>query len=330
MTKKLGIRSAVMAVFIAGLGVSGIAAAQVAEVEPNNTIITPQRLSIRGSTGIQITGSISVAGDVDFYSFHGEAGDVVTVDIDGGMTTDLVGLHSTLAILGPVGAQPPVPIITSKTSSRTIDTGSISLWDARLDNVRLPSSGTYIVAVAGYPTTVGNNGNVNSIGAPDANSTGNYTLIITGASPDPIQVISIDIKPGDHQMASPINIKSMGTIPVALLASADFDPMKVVQETLRFGHTGTETSLARCHKEPRDVNRDGLLDLVCHFYMQSTGFLPTDTEGILTGSTVDGTQIEGHGSLKVVPADERHHGRGDHDDDHDRGHDRDHDGKARR
>ena len=132
-------------------------------------------------------------------------------------------------------------------------------------------------------------------------------------------------------MASPINIKSMGTIPVAMLASADFDPMKVVQETLRFGHTGTEMSLARCHKQARDVNRDELPDLVCHFYMQSTGFLPTDTEGILTGSTVDGTQIEGHGSLKVVPADERH-ARHEHDDDHD--HDRDHDhdkhGKGRR
>jgi len=111
----------------------------------------------------------------------------------------------------------------------------------------------------------------------------------------------------------------------------------VKQDTLRFGHDGTEVSLARCSKDKDDdFNKDGLPDLVCQFNTPSTMFLTTDTEGVLTGQLLDGTQIEGRGALKVIPADERHH-HGDHDkadhdgDDHGKGdHDKDEHGKGKR
>ncbi len=321
MIKNMCIRSAVTAALLA---LFGVAYAQVAEVEPNNTITTPQRLTIRGADGVTVQGAISSTSDYDFYSFKAKAGDMVTIDIDGGMTTDMVGLHSTLSLYGPIETGPNLLRSAVQSSPRlAIDAGSISRWDSRLDRILLPADGTYVVVVAGYPNTVGGGGVPNPPGAYDSNSTGNYTLIITGATPGPsVLPISIDIKPGDRSMAAPINMRSNGRIPVALLSAPDFDPFKVKQETLRFGHDGTEMSLARCSRDTDDdYNKDGKPDLVCLFYTQSTLFVATDTEGILTGEMMDGTQIEGRGALKVIPADVRHH-HGDRDhDDHEKGKD---------
>ena len=64
--------------------------------------------------------------------------------------------------------------------------------------------------------------------------------------------------------------------------------------------TNVDESLAFCTKSAEDVNGDGLLDLVCHFYIQLTGFQAGDTEGILKGKTVGGLLIEGRDSVRIV------------------------------
>jgi len=338
MTKNISIRSAIVAAL---LGMAGVAQAQIAEVEPNNTTATAQRIPSGRATGVTVQGSIGSVGDIDFYSFHAEAGDVLSVNIDHGMTTDMMGLHSTVSILGPTGGASLNVLRFAFTGAKdagsqfTIPGSTTITWDAKITNFRIAVAGTYIVAVAGYPNIVTTNGGLTAPAGstgPDANSTGNYTLVITGATPDPIKIINIEIKPGDdNHLAPAINMRSGGKIKVALLSAADFDPFQVRQDSLRFGHSGTEMSLARCKTRDRDddFNKDGKPDLVCEFYIQSTMFVPTDVEGTLTGEMLDGTKIEGQAPLKVRPADERHHG--DHDgddhdkDDHDRG-----DGKGRR
>lgn len=109
----------------------------------------------------------------------------------------------------------------------------------------------------------------------------------------------IDIKPGSYPNS--INPKSRGKIPVAILSTPDFDaPTQVNKTSLTFGRTGDEQSLAFCNKSPEDVNNDGLLDQVCHFYTQSAGFQAGDTEGIIRGKTVDEVEIEGRDSVRVV------------------------------
>ncbi|MDE0721569.1 MAG: hypothetical protein OSB75_13615 [Dehalococcoidia bacterium] len=40
-----------------------------------------------------------------------------------------------------------------------------------------------------------------------------------------------------------------------------------------------------------DVNGDGILDVVCHFYTQETAFQHGDTNGVLTGFTTGGVAI---------------------------------------
>ena len=113
--------------------------------------------------------------------------------------------------------------------------------------------------------------------------------------------VDISIKPGSGS-SSPINPKSHGTIPVAILSTATFNAVTSIDPTtLTFGRTGTEQSLAFCNTGGEDVNGDGLLDLVCHFQTQSTGFQSGDTLGILIGKTFLGTPILGQDTIRIVP-----------------------------
>ncbi len=109
----------------------------------------------------------------------------------------------------------------------------------------------------------------------------------------------IDIKPGSRE--NPINRKSEGKIPVAILSTADWSaPASVDRLSLTFGHDGTEPSLAFCNEDSQDVNGDGLPDLVCHFTTQLTGFQPGDTFGILNGKTKDGGAFTAKDSVRIV------------------------------
>jgi len=114
-----------------------------------------------------------------------------------------------------------------------------------------------------------------------------------------LEPVTIDIKPGSYPNS--INLKSKGKISVAILSTNDFNtPSLVDPNSLAFGRTGDEKSLAFC-SGAEDVNGDGLLDLVCHFYTQNTGFQCGDTEGILKGKATDNKPIEESDSVKINP-----------------------------
>ena len=128
---------------------------------------------------------------------------------------------------------------------------------------------------------------------------GDYRLVISGVS-SAVMHINISVKPGKNEVA-PINPKSRGRVPVALLSSEEFDPSEVDVNSLTFGHEGSEESLEKCNKPSADINKDGKKDLICHFDNQMAEFRKGDLEGVLKGSMKDGTIIEGRGLLKVVP-----------------------------
>ena len=114
--------------------------------------------------------------------------------------------------------------------------------------------------------------------------------------------LGIDIKPGSFPNS--INPGNEGSIPVAMLSNPSFDaPSRVDQSNLLFGRTGDEDSLDFC-SGAEDVNGDGLLDLVCHFTTELTGFQRGDTQGILKAYTNDPNPIFllARDSVRIVPS----------------------------
>lgn len=312
MKKIRGIRYAVVGAFLAACGASGAALA-VDEVEPNFPITAAQALTIESDGSVAVNGALT-SGDTDIYSFWAREGDVVTVDIDGGIKnapqTGSIDTFLTVLLPGPT-----YTVSRWNDDSGQLDPGSISPWDSYISNLRIPADGVYYVAVTAAPNRVADGGVFVSGGGAAA---GSYTLIVSGVSqlvqvPDPVpvplpvslpvsqsQAINIEIKPGHRSFVSS-DPKARVRIPVALLSSSEFDALTVDVNSLTFGHTGDEQSLRKCHEHGIDVNRDGRPDLVCHFENQMAGFEPSDEEGILKGKTAAGTAFEGTGMLKVIP-----------------------------
>ncbi len=121
--------------------------------------------------------------------------------------------------------------------------------------------------------------------------------------------VGIDIRPGSFPNA--INPYLMGTIPVAILGSADFDVHDVDVNTLNFA--GLSVNVLRDGRlqcaykdvsgdftDPRGAP-DGYTDLVCHYVMDPDLFTPGDGFATLTGMLLDGTPFEGSDTIKLVP-----------------------------
>jgi hypothetical protein len=109
--------------------------------------------------------------------------------------------------------------------------------------------------------------------------------------------VQIDVKPGDADGTNPINLRSNGVIPVAILSASGFDATTVEVSTVRFGPAG---ALAVTGVGAEDVNGDGLADLVLHFQTQQTGITAGQTQACLTGTTLDGTDIEGCDRIRTL------------------------------
>lgn len=111
------------------------------------------------------------------------------------------------------------------------------------------------------------------------------------------QIITIAVKPGSAQPA-PINPKSQGVIPVAILSTGSFDATTVDPATVKFGVLGSEASSTQTSLE--DVNGDGKLDMVLHFPTQNTGIVCGTTTVALTGQTTSGQPISGTAPIRTV------------------------------
>ena len=287
-------RLSILAAALLALGPLQVLATSLPESEPNHPLSNAQMLPGTASQ-VVISGEISVnhdGNDVDYFRFHANAGDVLTLDIDyGDSITGDGALDTIIAIFDATGRG------LRANDDASVDPGSETRRDSRIDNFLVPATGDYIVGVSSYPRFFMNGGDVRS-GAVDE---GTYQLVIDGL-PVSIMQISMEIKPGNDDVAPPINPKSKGKIPVALLGSESFDVRDVDMDSLTFGATGNERSLHKCTGNPRDVNRDGHPDLVCHFYTQKSGLNGTHMEGRLNGTTRAGVAFQAAAYLKVVPA----------------------------
>lgn len=116
----------------------------------------------------------------------------------------------------------------------------------------------------------------------------------------PSTPVSIDIKPGEYP--NTINLGSNGVVPVAILSTMIFDatqvdPLTVTLASAPVALKGKGTPMAVI----KDVNGDGLLDLLVHVETEALQLSETDTEAILLGMTFGGEHIVGRDSVRIVP-----------------------------
>ncbi len=108
-------------------------------------------------------------------------------------------------------------------------------------------------------------------------------------------LVAIDIRPKND--ANRINPNSNKDIIVAIFSLNGFDATTVDATTVLFGRTGIEARPAQATL--KDVNRDGLVDLLLSFDADITGIQCGDTQAVLTGETNAGLPVRGFDSITV-------------------------------
>ncbi|MBI3526706.1 MAG: PPC domain-containing protein [Betaproteobacteria bacterium] len=303
------------------------AIAGITEVEPNDSLSTAQSTPVP-ATGITISAMIGrTAGDlttdVDFFTFDATQGDTPSITIVGAMgpadaAGNCSGFPSNLALYDSLG--------------NMLGGGqeTCGLADAMINNVTLSSTGKYFVAVSAWSHYFDPDGVVENMDM--ATPGGPYQLVINNVRnptptppppPPPVQSPSAKHVPIEvrhwHQDERDLDNKRRGMWPiaVAILSMSDFDAMTVDPNSLTFGATGNEKSLFRCRKQGRDINRDGLIDMVCYFKADVANFQTGHLNGVLKGKTKSGQVIEGSAALKIFSRRTERHGfkHRDHDGD---------------
>ncbi len=306
---------------LALLGASGMARA-VDELEgQNNSLGAAQKLTIGSDGSVTVNGVVGVMTpgtyvlDVDFYSFEGKAGDVVTFDIDDG-TGGLRKVDTVIYLFGP-----GIPIPKPSDDAEQPDEGSITFdgnWtpDSYLTFWEgLPQTGTYTIAVTAYNVAMDADGSYSAPMGLGEEDNGDYKLIISGVTPpaatpdpDPVPVpeptaetIKIDVRSSAHALH---HGKHKDQITIALLASPTFNPVTDVDvSSLTFGLNGDEHSLRKCdqHKEDHAGKKgsERRRHLVCHFSADASGLDVGNNLGVLKGQKTNGTPFQASGFLKV-------------------------------
>jgi hypothetical protein len=103
--------------------------------------------------------------------------------------------------------------------------------------------------------------------------------------------VRIDVKPGTEK--AEVNPGNRGLVEVALFSAADFDAASVDLATLRFAGASPKANPdGKVVVNRRDVDRDGLPDLVVRFHPVPDRFGTLVAEA-LSGRTVDGREFVG-------------------------------------
>ena len=116
---------------------------------------------------------------------------------------------------------------------------------------------------------------------------------VHGVTTTPALNVRVDVKPGSA--SNPVNTRSRGVLPIALLSSRSFDATEVPVASVCFG-AATDPARRDCteaHRRghARDVNGDQRADLVLHFETRQTGIRKGDTQACATGSTRTGVRF---------------------------------------
>jgi hypothetical protein len=281
---------------------NGIVGAATAEIESNDTQARAQMLVIT-DTGASVSPAATGSTDIDIYAFDAKAGDIpVIMVITDAKWNSVVALYDSLGIL-----------LDTNDDAVTMNPGSVTTDDSRIDSHLIDADGRYYVAVSPMPRFLGN---YYEVQVPVPTIGGAYTLLVQGVTPpgaepppssggaDP-RVVTLLVMNWRNDEPGLGKYKGKDPIPVAIMSTPDFDATTMIdRESLTFGATGTEKSLVRCKKKGKDVKidkvKDGMRDLVCYFRPDVAGFTVGDVQAFLQGNLVDGGTIEASAALRTL------------------------------
>ena len=116
--------------------------------------------------------------------------------------------------------------------------------------------------------------------------------------PPPPTGPACDVKPGSD--VNPINTRSRGVIPVAILGSSSFDVNEIDPSTVAFGpDAASPAHKVGVHYD--DVDQDGVLDALFHFRTQETGIEEGDEEACISWMNFAGDAFECCDEIRTVP-----------------------------
>jgi len=121
--------------------------------------------------------------------------------------------------------------------------------------------------------------------------------IIT-TDPDDVLRVAIDIRPGSTPKNRVLPGDPTAKISVAVLSTDIIDATTIDSASIRFGAHGTEA--APVSSRLKDVDGDGVLDLLIRFRTGATGIQCGDVSARLTGQTLSGQSIEGVDTIRTV------------------------------
>ena len=115
---------------------------------------------------------------------------------------------------------------------------------------------------------------------------------------------SIELKPG-ASMPAPLNLKSRGVLPVALVSTPSFDALDVDPSTIALGDPETGHGAPPFSWKTEDVNGDGLADLLLRLrttdLVRSGAVTAGTTRFVLTALTWAGQSVIGTTVVRIVP-----------------------------
>ncbi|MFB3880852.1 MAG: S-layer homology domain-containing protein [Armatimonadota bacterium] len=115
--------------------------------------------------------------------------------------------------------------------------------------------------------------------------------------------VEIDIRPGSDR--NPVNPKSKGVLPVAILSSETFDAIQVDPSTVFLAEApvSSPSQQGKYLTAEEDVNADGLTDLVVKIETELLVLESPTGPAVLIGSTFDGQAFWGEDLFTLVPPD---------------------------
>ncbi|MCE5197499.1 MAG: hypothetical protein ABFD54_17430 [Armatimonadota bacterium] len=152
-----------------------------------------------------------------------------------------------------------------------------------LNDMILPGSGWTVIA----PIRINNHSQIAATGVDQQR---NYHALLL----NPIYITKIDIRPNEEPNV--INLKSKGKVAVAVFASEDFRIKDLDYSTVMLAGA---SSIAH---ELDDVDGDGTQEMVFRFKTTDLQLLPETTSLTLTGTTFNGTKVQGSDSVRIVGA----------------------------